>query len=55
MSEASQTQNSQPQAKHDLVQYEIFAHRLFNILEQGRIDIRHVSGYPVVIEGGETM
>ena len=55
MSKASQTQNSQSQAKHDLVQYEIFAHRLFNILEEGRIAIRHVSGSPVVVEGGETM
>jgi N-methylhydantoinase B len=55
MSEASQAKHSQSQAKHDLVQYEIFAHRLFNILEEGRIAIRHVSGSPVVVEGGETM
>lgn len=39
----------------DLVQYEIFRHRLFNILEEGRIAIRQVSGSPVVVEGGETL
>ncbi len=55
MSEASKAKGPQSQAEYDLVQYEIFAHRLFNILEEGRIAIRHVSGSPVVVEGGETM
>ncbi|MBI3079629.1 MAG: hydantoinase B/oxoprolinase family protein, partial [Deltaproteobacteria bacterium] len=35
--------------------YEIFSHRLFHLLEEGRIAIRMVSGSPVVAEGGETM
>lgn len=39
----------------DPVQYEIFRHRLFNILEEGRIAVGMVSGSPVVVEGGETM
>ncbi len=39
----------------DPVKYEIFQHRLFNILEEGRIAIKMVSGSPVVVEGGETM
>ncbi|MFN8455720.1 MAG: hydantoinase B/oxoprolinase family protein [Anaerolineae bacterium] len=49
--------HKQPEIEHelDLAQYEIFAHRLFNILEEGRIAMRHVSGSPVVVEGGETM
>ena len=41
--------------KLDPVQYEIFRHRLFNILEEGRIAVGMVSGSPVVVEGGETM
>ena len=39
----------------DPVQYEIYRHRLFNILEEGRIAIRMVSGSPVVVEGGECL
>lgn len=39
----------------DPSQYEIFSHRLFNILEEGRVAISMVSGSPVVVEGGETM
>ena len=39
----------------DPVQYEIFRHRLFNTLEEGRIAVGMVSGSPVVVEGGETM
>jgi len=39
----------------DPIQYEIFRHRLFNILEEGRIAVGMVSGSPVVVEGGETM
>jgi len=39
----------------DTVKYEIFRRRLFNILEEGRIAMRMVSGSPVVVEGGETM
>jgi len=39
----------------DPVRYEVFRHRLFNILEEGRIAIKMVSGSPVVVEGGETM
>lgn len=41
--------------KLDLVRYEIFRHRLFNILEEGRVVVKMVSGSPVVVEGGETM
>ena len=39
----------------DPIQYEIFRHRLFNILEEGRIAVGMVSGSTVVVEGGETM
>ncbi len=39
----------------DPIKYEIFRHRLFNILEEGRVAIKMVSGSPVVVEGGETM
>ncbi len=39
----------------DPVRYEVFRHRLFNILEEGRIAIKMVSGSAVVVEGGETM
>ncbi|MBI4332648.1 MAG: hydantoinase B/oxoprolinase family protein [Chloroflexi bacterium] len=39
----------------DPVKYEIFRHRLFSILEEGRIAMKMVSGSPVVVEGGETM
>ncbi|MBI3014951.1 MAG: hypothetical protein HYY65_07835, partial [Candidatus Tectomicrobia bacterium] len=39
----------------DPVKYEIFRHRIFNILEEGRIAMRMVSGSPVVVEGGETL
>ena len=39
----------------DPIRYEIFRHRLFNILEEGRIAIKMVSGSAVVVEGGETM
>jgi N-methylhydantoinase B len=39
----------------DPVRYEVFRHRLFNILEEGRIALKMVSGSPVVVEGGETM
>ena len=38
----------------DPVRYEVFCHRLFNIMEEGRIAIGMVSGSPVVVEGGET-
>lgn len=38
----------------DPVKYEIFRHRLFHILEEGRIAMKMVSGSPVVVEGGET-
>jgi N-methylhydantoinase B len=37
------------------VKYEIFRHRLFNILEEGRLAIKRVTGSAVVGEGGETM
>ncbi|MBI2875230.1 MAG: hydantoinase B/oxoprolinase family protein [Firmicutes bacterium] len=39
----------------DKVEYEIFSHRLFNIVEEGRIAMGHVSASPVVVEGGETL
>lgn len=39
----------------DPVRYEMFRHRLYNILEEGRIAITRVAGSPVVAEGGECM
>ncbi len=39
----------------DPVRYEMFRHRLFNILEEGRMAMHMVSGSPVVAEGGECM
>ncbi len=39
----------------DPVKYEVFRHRLFTILEEGRIAMKRVSGSSVVVEGGETM
>lgn len=39
----------------DPVRYEIFCHRLFQILEEGRLAMARVSGSPVVVEGGETV
>lgn len=39
----------------DPIHYEIFRHRLFHILEEGRLAMKMVSGSPVVVEGGETM
>ncbi|UCG66017.1 MAG: hydantoinase B/oxoprolinase family protein [Deltaproteobacteria bacterium] len=38
----------------DPIRYQVFRHRLFNILEEGRIAMGMVSGSPVVAEGGET-
>lgn len=38
----------------DPVKYEIFRHRLYNILEEGRIAMRMVSGSAVTVEGGES-
>ena len=39
----------------DPARYEIFRHRMYNIVEEGRIAMKMVSGSPVVVEGGETM
>ncbi|MBI4334336.1 MAG: hydantoinase B/oxoprolinase family protein [Chloroflexi bacterium] len=39
----------------DPVKYEMFRHRLFNVLEEGRITMARVSGSPVISEGGECM
>ena len=41
--------------KIDPIQYEVYQHRLFTILEEGRLAMKMVSGSPVVVEGGETM
>jgi len=41
--------------KIELAQYEIYRHRLFNVLEEGRLAMKMVSGSSVVVEGGETM
>lgn len=41
--------------KIDPVRYQIFRNRIYNILEEGRITIRKVTGSPVVAEGGETL
>jgi len=39
----------------DAIKYEIFTHRLWRILEEGRIAMKMVSGSSVVVEGGETL
>ncbi|MBI2953142.1 MAG: hydantoinase B/oxoprolinase family protein [Chloroflexi bacterium] len=39
----------------DPIKYEIYRHRLYNILEEGRITIRRVTGSAMVAEGGETL
>ncbi|HLB11468.1 MAG TPA: hydantoinase B/oxoprolinase family protein, partial [Dehalococcoidia bacterium] len=39
----------------DPIKYEIFRHRLFSILEEGRTTIGMVSGSPAIVEGGECM
>lgn len=39
----------------DPIKYEIFRHRLWRILEEGRIAMKMVSGSAVVVEGGETL
>ncbi|MBI2954057.1 MAG: hydantoinase B/oxoprolinase family protein [Chloroflexi bacterium] len=39
----------------DPIKYEIYSHRLYNILEEGRITIRRVTGSAMVAEGGETL
>ncbi len=39
----------------DPIKYEMFRHRLFNVLEEGRITMARVSGSPVISEGGECM
>ncbi|MBI4493100.1 MAG: hydantoinase B/oxoprolinase family protein, partial [Chloroflexi bacterium] len=39
----------------DPVRYEIFAHRLWAIGEEGRIALQHVSASPIVVQGGECM
>ncbi len=39
----------------DPARYEMFRHRLYYILEEGRIAIGMVSGSPIVVEGGESM
>lgn len=39
----------------DPVKYQIYRHRLYNILEEGRLTIRCVTGSAVVAEGGETL
>lgn len=44
-----------PRVDVDPVRYEMFRHRLFNILEEGRSAMQLVSGSPVVVEGGECM
>ncbi len=41
--------------KVDPARYEMFRHRLYYILEEGRIAIGMVSGSPIVVEGGESM
>jgi N-methylhydantoinase B len=37
------------------IRYEMFRHRMYNTLEEGRIAVQQVSGSPVVVEGGECM
>ena len=39
----------------DPIKYEIYRHRLYNVLEEGRITIRRVTGSAMVAEGGETL
>jgi N-methylhydantoinase B len=39
----------------DPVRYEVFAHRLWAIGEEGRIALQRVSASPIVVQGGECM
>ena len=43
------------QKKLDPVRYEMFRHRLYNILEEGRIALQRVCASPIVVQGGECM
>jgi len=49
------TKQTKMKRELDPIKYEVFRHRLFNILEEGRIAMKMVSGSPIVVEGGETM
>ena len=39
----------------DPIKYEIFAHRLWEIGEEGRIALQRVTASPIVVQGGECM
>lgn len=39
----------------DPIQYEVFAHRLWAIGEEGRLALQQVSASPIVVQGGECM
>jgi N-methylhydantoinase B len=39
----------------DPVRYELFAHRLWAIGEEGRVTLQRVSASPIVVQGGECM
>ncbi len=51
----STVQETTTKKRLDPVKYQIFKNRLYNILEEGRIAARLVTGSPVVAEGGETL
>src|SRR5687768_11212321 len=44
-----------PVAQLDPIKYEIFAHRLYAIGEEGRIALQRVTASPIVAQGGECM
>jgi N-methylhydantoinase B len=44
-----------PAAQLDPVKYEIFAHRLWEIGEEGRLALQRVTASPIVAQGGECM
>ncbi|MBI4491820.1 MAG: hydantoinase B/oxoprolinase family protein, partial [Chloroflexi bacterium] len=44
-----------PAAQLDPVKFEIFAHRLWEIGEEGRLALQRVTASPIVAQGGECM
>ena len=46
---------SAPAAQLDPIKFEIFAHRLWEIGEEGRLALQRVTASPIVAQGGECM
>ncbi|HWP29582.1 MAG TPA: hydantoinase B/oxoprolinase family protein [Chloroflexota bacterium] len=44
-----------PVAQLDPIKFEIFAHRLWEIAEEGRLSLQRVTASPIVAQGGECM